>query len=270
MKTMKNIHVLIPTYKRAKALAVTLTSLYFQSERSFDIVISDQSPDNALDEDQTFQTVIRLLRNKGHNVKVLKNLPSKGMAQQRQFLLDQSTSKYSLFLDDDLVLESYVLKNMKETLESNSIGFVGCAVIGLSYQDDVRPHQQQIEFWQGEVEPETIIPKSEEWERYKVHNAANIYHIEQKFNVDPAKPMPYKIAWVGGCVMYDTKILREVGGFSFWKELPEKHCGEDVLAQLRVMKKYGGCGIIPSGVYHQELETTVPDRKVNAPEFLQI
>jgi hypothetical protein len=36
------------------------------------------------------------------------------------------------------------------------------------------------------------------------------------------------------------------------------------------MKKYGGCGIIPSGVYHQELETTVPDRTVNAPECLEI
>jgi hypothetical protein len=70
--------------------------------------------------------------------------------------------------------------------------------------------------------------------------------------------------------MYNTEKLRYVGGFSFWKDLPEQHCGEDVLAQLRVMKKYGGCGIIPSGVYHQELETTVPDRKVNAPEFLEI
>ena len=82
--------------------------------------------------------------------------------------------------------------------------------------------------------------------------------------------MLYKIAWAGGCVMYDTEKLKAVGGFDFWKELPHDHCGEDVLAQLRVMKKYGGCGIIPSGVYHQELETTVHDRTVNAPECLAI
>ena len=265
-----DIHILIPTYKRVKALAVTLTSLYYQTESGFDIVISDQSPDNSPEEDQTIQTIKRLLEIKGHTVSILKNLPHRGMAQQRQFLLEQSTSKYSLFLDDDLILDQYVVKNMKKTIEKEVIGFVGCAVIGLSYKNDVRPHQQNIEFWKGKVTPETIVPKSAEWERYKVHNAANIYHIEQKYNANADNPVPYKIAWVGGCVMYDTEKLKEVGGFSFWKDLPENHCGEDVLAQLRVMKKYGGCGIIPSGVYHQELETTVPDRKVNAPEFLEI
>ena len=266
----KDLHILIPTYNRVKALAVTLTSLYYQAEKSFDIVISDQSPDDVLEEDQTIQTIKRLLEIKGHSVSILKNLPAQGMAQQRQFLLEKSTSKYSLFIDDDLILDDYVVKNMKQTLEKEAIGFVGCAVIGLSYQDDIRPHQQHIEFWKDGITPETIIPKSSEWERYKIHNAANIFHVSQNFNATPDNPIPYKIAWVGGCVMYDTEKLREVGGFSFWKDLPEKHGGEDVLAQLRVMKKYGGCGIIPSGVYHQELETTVPERKVNAPEFLDI
>lgn len=264
------MHILIPTFKRVKALAVTLTSLYYQAEQSFDIVISDQSPDNGLAQDQTIQTIKRLLEIKGHSVSILKNLPARGMAHQRQVLLDHSTSKYSLFIDDDLILDDYVVKNMKQTLEKEKIGFVGCAVIGLSYQNDVRPHQQNIEFWKDGITPETIIPKSNEWERYKVHNAANILHVGQNLNATPDNPIPYKVAWVGGCVMYDTEKLRDVGGFSFWKDLPEKHCGEDVLAQLRVMKKYGGCGIIPSGVYHQELETTVPDRKVNAPEFLEI
>jgi GT2 family glycosyltransferase len=266
----KDIHILIPTYKRVKALAVTLTSLYYQTEKSFAIVISDQSPDDVLEEDQTIQTIKRLLEIKGHSVTILKNLPHRGMAQQRQFLLEQSTLQFSLFIDDDLILDEYVVKNMKQTLEKEFIGFVGCAVIGLSYKNDHRPHQQNIEFWQGKITPENIIPNTDEWERYRIHNAANIYHIGQSINATPDNPVPYKVAWVGGCVMYDTEKLRETGGFSFWKDLPEKHCGEDVLAQLRVMKKYGGCGIIPSGVYHQELETTVPDRKVNAPEYLEI
>lgn len=264
------MHILIPTYKRVKALAVTLTSLLYQTEKNFDIVIADQSPDDVLEKDQTIQTIKRLLEIKGHGVSILKNLPARGMAQQRQFLLEQSRSKYSLFIDDDLIFEEYVVKNIKETLEKESIGFVGCAVIGLSYKNDVRPHQQHIELWKDGILPETVVPKSAEWERYRVHNAANIFHVGENLNATPDKPIPYKVAWVGGCVMYDTEKLKEVGGFSFWKDLPEKHSGEDVLAQLRVMKKFGGCGIIPSGVYHQELETTVPDRKVNAPEFLKI
>ena len=41
--------------------------------------------------------------------------------------------------------------------------------------------------------------------------------------------------------------------------------GEDVLAQLRVMARRGGCAVMPSEACHQELETTVPDRTVDAP-----
>ena len=265
-----DVNILIPTYRRTKALAVTLTSLYYQTEKSFDIVIADQSDDDTLEKDQTIQTIKRLLEIRGHAVSIHKNLPAQGMAQQRQFLLQHSKSKYSLFLDDDLVLDNYVVYNLKRTLMNTGIGFVGCAVIGLSYKNDVRPQQQVLELWEGEITPETIVPKSLEWERYRVHNAANIYHVEKKLKASAENPIPYKIAWVGGCVMYDTEKLNSVGGFSFWKDLPQKHCGEDVLAQLRVMKTYGGCGIIPSGVYHQELETTVHDRKVNAPEYLEI
>jgi hypothetical protein len=78
----------------------------------------------------------------------------------------------------------------------------------------------------------------------------------------------YKVAWVGGCVLYDVQKLRETGGFEFWKEIPEEHVGEDVLAQLRVMKRYGGCGLIPSGAYHQEAPTTIANRKFDIPKEL--
>src|ERR671928_91231 len=178
----KEITVLIPTYNRLKSLAVTLTSLYYQTEKSFDIVVSDQSSEYDVKEDGLIKTIVRLLETGGHKVTILKNLPARGMAQQRQFLLEQSQSPYSLFIDDDLILEPYVLRNMKQTLQKQGCGFTGCAVIGLSYQNDVRPHQQNIEFWEGEVVPETIVPKGAEWQRYMLHNAANVYHLEQKHN----------------------------------------------------------------------------------------
>jgi hypothetical protein len=67
------------------------------------------------------------------------------------------------------------------------------------------------------------------------------------------------VAWVGGCVLFDTACLRAAGGYDFWqRELPAQHCGEDVLAQQRVMARYGGCAILPSGAYHMELPTTWP------------
>ncbi|HEY8400925.1 MAG TPA: glycosyltransferase family A protein [Cytophagaceae bacterium] len=267
---MKNINILIPTYNRAEALAVTLTGLCYQTYKDFDVIIADQSDEYILSMSTPLHTAIRLLESKGHSVQLIRNLPRKGMAHQRQFLLDNSKAPYSLFLDDDLILESYVVEIMHRTLKEEECGFVGCAVIGLSYKDDVRPNQQHIEFWETKVIPEVVVPGSKEWKRYELHNAANILHVQDNYQIVPSYPKCYKIAWVGGCVMYDTQKLLDVGGFDFWKQLPENHCGEDVLAQLRVMKKHGGCGVLLSGVYHQELTTTVPDRKVNAPEYLEI
>jgi len=270
MESTRDIEVLIPTLNRLKALCVTLASLCFQQEESFEIVISDQSLDDTIYEDKTIRAVINLLELHNHPVSILKNFPQKGMAQQRQFLLEQSDSPFSLFLDDDVILEPYVLRNMKHILQKYHCGFAGSALTGLSYKNDYRPHQQEIEFWENEIQPETIVPEDSLWQRYKLHNAANILHVQEKYHCTPDDPKPYKVAWVGGCVMYDTQKLLESGGFEFWKDLPEQHCGEDVLAQLRVMKRFGGCGILPSGAYHQEVETSINDRKINAPEFLKI
>jgi GT2 family glycosyltransferase len=270
MKGEKSIHILIPTYNRLSSLAVTLTSLYYQTEKDFDIIIADQSSEYDVASDPLIQTIVRLFETTGHKIAILKNLPQRGMAQQRQFLLEHSNAAYSLFLDDDVILEPYVVRNLKYVLTQQQCGFAGCAVIGLSFRNDVRPHQQSIELWENSVQPEAIVPKGKEWQRYQLHNAANVYHVQQKICASPDDPKPYKVAWIGGCILYDTQKLLSVGGFAFWKDLPEKHCGEDVLAQLRVMKRYGGCGILPSGVYHQELPTTVTDRKINAPEFLEI
>ena len=70
--------------------------------------------------------------------------------------------------------------------------------------------------------------------------------------------------------MYDVAKLRESGGFEFWRDVPEEHAGEDVLVQLRVMKRYGGCGLLPSGAYHQEATTTVTNRSFDIPRELAL
>lgn len=267
---MATVDVLIPTFNRPAALAVTLTSLIAQTYKNFNIIISDQTEDyDAIDTGEV-QAVIRVLRSHGHAVSTHKHFPRRGMAEHRQFLLDQVTAPYALFIDDDLILESYVLEQLITTIEQEHCGFVGSGLIGLSFIDDIRPHQQTIEFWEDGVEPETLHPGMPEWERWKLHNAANLYHLQQSFNLTPDQTRKYRVAWVGGCVLYNTEKLRSVGGFSFWQDLPENHCGEDVLVQQRVMAKYGGCGVLPSGAYHQELPTTLVDRTINAPVVLPI
>jgi hypothetical protein len=69
-------------------------------------------------------------------------------------------------------------------------------------------------------------------------------------------------------VLYDRAKLDAVGGFEFWRDLPPAHCGEDVVAERRVMARFGGAGILPSGAYHLESPTTVPDREHNASTLL--
>jgi hypothetical protein len=138
-------------------------------------------------------------------------------------------------------------------------------VQGLSHLDDVRPAElAPFERWTGPPEPERIEPGTRAWDRWTLHNAANPAHLARAHLRPGERWLPYKIAWVGGCVLYDRQVLEACGGFGFWTELPETHCGEDVLAQQRVLAAAGGAGILPSGAYHLESPTTVPDRTVQA------
>jgi len=268
--TAPMLDVLMPTYNRSSALAVTLTSLVSQSFQDFRIILSDQSTTDEICTNPVLRAVYRVLESHSIPVDLHRHLPRRGMAEQRQYLLDRSTAPYVLYLDDDLILEDFVLEQMLTSIRRLQIGFVGSAVIGLSFEQDVRLHEQAIEFWEGAAQPEVVTPGAAEWQRYRLHNAANLYHVQKDLKLTWPQTRCYKVAWVGGCVLYDAARLRSVGGFSFWQDLPTEHCGEDVLAQLRVMSRYGGCGLLPSGVYHQELPTTVEDRRTNAPEVLEI
>jgi hypothetical protein len=64
------------------------------------------------------------------------------------------------------------------------------------------------------------------------------------------------VAWISACVLYSREKLLEVGGFSFWERLPRHHKAEDIVVQNLLMRRFGGCGVVPSGTYHAEVETT--------------
>lgn len=263
------VDVLVPTCDRPAALAVTLTSLLAQTVSPLRIVVSDQGQACPVQMQRETQAVLRVLRAKGHRVETLRHLPRRGLAEHRQFLLEQARAPYLLFLDDDVVVEPDLVSRLRSAIVEQRCGFVGSALIGLGFADDRRPHEQAIEFWEGPVEPETVTPDSAAWRRHRLHSAANLWHLQTRLGLDAQHQRLYRVAWVGGCVMFDTGKLRASGGFDFWRDLPEEHCGEDVFAQLRVMKRFGGCAIIPSGAYHQELPTTVPRREFDAPRLLR-
>jgi GT2 family glycosyltransferase len=268
---MSTIDILVPTYNRPDALAVTLTSLCAQTFRDFRVTVSDQTEDQDMVEFSTIQNVRRVLEIHGHKPHILKHLPRRGIAEQRQFLLEQATAPYVLFLDDDILLEPWVLELLLNTIEQQGCGFVGNPLVGLSYLHDVRPEEHRsFAPWERHVQPEAIAKDTPEWQRWQLHNAANPYHLQQKWGATVENPCPYRVAWISGCVLFDRAKLLTCGGFEFWQHLPPNSCGEDVVVQQRMMKQFGGCGVLPSGAYHQELPTTIRDRTYNAPNLLPI
>jgi GT2 family glycosyltransferase len=262
------VDVLIPTRDRPAALAATLATLIGQTRPPLRIVVADQGDRPALEDDVT-AAVVRVLELRGVAVEAHRRPGRRGMAEQRAFLLSCARAPYALFVDDDVLLAPNLLARLVAAITEQRCGFVGCGLIGPTYRDEERPDEQQLQFWQGPVEPERITPGGPEWARHRLHSAANLLHAARQLGLDESQTVLYRVAWVGGCVLYDVAALLDAGGFDFWPDLPPAHAGEDVLAQLRVLGSRGGCAILPSGAYHQELPTTVGDRAVDAPFALE-
>lgn len=263
-----NLEVLIPTVDRAAELAVTLAGLAGQDDPPFSVTVSDQS-ETSTESRAAVNAMIRVLRAQGREVRYLEHRPRLGLAEHRQFLLDQSVADSVLFLDDDVWLEPGMLTRLSDALDTLRCGFVGAAVQGLSYLNDSRPAQREpFEPWGASVRPEVLRRGSPLVKRMTLHNAANLTHLAGELTLDTGSWLAYKIAWVGGCVMFRRRLLVECGGFDFWSTLPAAHVGEDVAAQWRVMERFGGAGILPSGAVHLEAPTTVPDRSTEAGDIV--
>ncbi len=180
----------------------------------------------------------------------------RGIAEQRHFLLQCAQAEPVLFLDDDVFMEPFVVERLLSVLEAERCGFVGAFPAGLTFIGDVRPEQQKIDLWEGPVAPEVLEVEGPGWERWQLHRAANLFHVAQRLSLPSGEFRRYKVAWVASCVLYSREKLLEVGGFSFWERLPRYHTGEDIVVQNLLMRRFGGCGIVPSGTYHSQVETT--------------
>ncbi|MBQ1072655.1 glycosyltransferase [Micromonospora sp. C31] len=264
------LDVLIPTRNRPAELAVTLSGLAAQEGvPGFGVVVSDQSDGDAAYRHPAAATMVRMLRHRGHPVLLTRRLPRRGLAEHRAYLLAASAARYVLCLDDDVWLEPGTLRRLVTAIGELGCGFVGNAVHGLSYADDVRPEtHRHYEEWGGRPVPERIRPGTPEWDRASIHPAANLLHVTRELNLPPGAWRAYKVSWIGGCVLYDRAKLVDSGGFDFWRRVHEKHQGEDVAAQLAVLARFGGAGVLPSGAYHLESPTTVTDRDVEAWEVV--
>ena len=248
------VDVLIATYNRAESLIMTLAGVAAQTERALRVVVADQS-DEPVGDRQTILTLRRVIAARGGCVEWHTRPQIHGIAEQRDFLLGRAAADAVLYLDDDVLMEPWVVARLLDVLRAEGCGFVGAFPAGLSHCDDVRPEQQIIEQWEGRVQPEVVEPESPAWQRWQLHRAANIYHAAQR--LAPGEWIRYKVAWLASCILYDRAKLLAVGGFAFWRRLPRFHSGEEALAQNLLMRRWGGCGILPSGAYYSQAPTTV-------------
>jgi glycosyltransferase involved in cell wall biosynthesis len=263
----RELDVLVPSRNRSTELIATLSGLAAQGSRAgagrFGVVVSDQSDERPVWSHPAVAGMVRILRHLGHPVLLDWHQPRRGIAENRSHLLSRSQARYVLFVDDDVWLEPGTVGRLLTAIRSLGCGLVGNFPHGLSYVDEYRPGQEcGYEEWNDRPEPERIVPRGPEWVRASVHAAANLLHVQQRLRLRPDEWRPYKIAWIGACAMFDRAKLVACGGYDFWHRVPVHHQGEDVLAQLRVLARYGGAGILPSGAYHLETPTTVPDRDV--------
>ena len=252
------VDVLLPTCDRLQSLVMTLSGVASQSVRDACVIVADQGREPAAS-DPVVKSLFRLIEARGGGVEYCPRKPVRGIAEQRQFLLDRATSDAVLYLDDDVLMEPWVVERMLETLQAERCGFVGAFPAGLSFLEDRRPEQEAIEYWEGPVQPEAIDPSTPQWERWQLHRAANLHHAAERLPAGEWRR--YKVAWVASCVLYDRRKLLDVGGFLFWRRLPRYHSGEEVLAQNLLMRRWGGCGLIPSGTYYSQLPSTVLNQR---------
>jgi GT2 family glycosyltransferase len=248
------VSVLIPTYERAESLVMTLSGVAAQTITDLQVVVSSQGHYKVQDS-QVARALGRVIEARGGSVEWHHREP-RGIAEQRHFLLRRAEAEPVLFLDDDVFMEPFVVERLLSVLKAEECGFVGAFPAGLTFADEVRPDQQIIEFWEGPVHPETIEPEEAGWERWQLHRAANLHHIGQNLTLPTGEFLRYKVAWIASCVLYSQEKLLEVGGFSFWENLPRYHKAEDIVVQNLLMRRYGGCGIVPSGTYYSQVDTT--------------
>lgn len=252
---MAHVDILLPTCDRPLSLTMTLAGVAAQSFTEVQLIVADQNHESLLMQ-RTIAALVRVIEARGGEVQWHHRRERKGIAEQREFLLRQASAPAVLYLDDDVLMEPWVLAEMMTALERERCGFVGAFPAGLSFREDKRPAQQHVEFWDSPVAPEALEPNSAEWERRRhLHRAANLYHATLAHA--PSRPRLYKVAWVASCVLYDRAKLLQVDGFSFWSRLPRYHSGEEVLAQNLLMRRFGGCAMMPSGTFHAEETSTV-------------
>ena len=251
------VDVLIPATGPPASLAATLSSLANQRYPSFRVMATRAPLDEA--EEPELSGLVGMLEAGGHAVRIVDaEAPGRGGGRV-QVLLDLAAAEYVLVVDDGIFLEADLLGRLVGGLRASGAAFLGSSVVDLRFRDEHRPDEEVIEFWDGPVRPEEIGVDSHAWARRKVHRGANLHHLRER--LPRTRDRLYHVADIGGCVLYDTAKLRAVGGFrppGDHGRHPSIPLSTTSASQLRLLDRYGGAGLFPSGAYRLTPIATEP------------
>ena len=242
------VDVLIPTAGSPASLGATLASLANQRYPSFRVTAALPRP--AGSEAPQLSGLVWVLETRGHAVRLVDASGSPLDGGRAQALFDRAAAEYVLVVDDGVFLEADLMGRLVAGIRASGSAFVGSNVVDLRFRDEHRPEEEAIEFWDGPVRPEEIGVESRGWARRKVHRGANLQHLRER--LPRTRDRLYRVADIAGCVLYDTAKLRSVGGFRPARDHGRRRSIPSTSAsatQLRLLERYGGAGLFPSGAY---------------------
>ena len=108
---MVRTDILLPTCNRLASLVMTLGGVAAQTTRDMRVIVADQS-DQPVADDPVVQTLGRVIEERGGAVEWHHRPRLHGIAEQRDFLLRQATADTVLYLDDDVLMEPWVLERL--------------------------------------------------------------------------------------------------------------------------------------------------------------
>ena len=262
------IDVLVPTKDRPTELATTLAGLAAQSGVRFRVVVSDQSEGPASYTTPAAQTLVRALRRRGTDVELCRHLPRRGMADTGLPPLPGGGARGAL------PRRRRVARSRGAPSPARCAPHVGVRVRRRRHAGALPPRRPTARGMRGPSrsgpagwEPETIeegrprLGLGGRGQR-RQRGAPGGVCSDSTSAPSPRPGTLYAVTrshGAAGCVLFDRSALLDAGGFDFWQAVPADAHGEDVLAQLRVMARHGGAGILPSGAYHQQAPINHPE-----------
>jgi hypothetical protein len=152
-----------------------------------------------------------MLAGQGRRIRTTRHLPRRGLAEHRAVMLAASSAPFSLFCDDDAWLEPGVVGRLHE------------AIVELGAGWSARPSRPVLPARPPTGRARTVRavvgPSGARADRARaagvatldLHNAANPVHLARRHLRPDERWLAYKIAWVGGCVLYERAVLDAVG-----------------------------------------------------------